>query len=208
MDLVARRRTIPTAVGEQMLGNDIGQAPARPANIGFVRRLVAAALVGVALASTAAVVQVGEASAAARYQGVFKHFKNKATDRCMVGGDVAIYDAKCDKNERRQKWERVYIKKDGMDIVALKNDKTGLCISDIGPNPTGPTFGMLECYLGRTWQHWRAWGNSWGDVILESYHTTGGIPGSELCIDGGNRVYLNRCNGDNNYHHWTYTTNV
>ncbi|MGI5182427.1 ABC transporter ATP-binding protein [Dactylosporangium sp. CA-152071] len=76
-----------------------------------------------------------------------------------------------------------------MDIVALKNGKTGLCISDIGPVPTGPTFGMLECVLARTWQQWKAWGSNWGDVMLESYHTTRDVPGRQLCIDGGNRVY-------------------
>ncbi|MER7276380.1 hypothetical protein ABT369_18205 [Dactylosporangium sp. NPDC000244] len=204
LDMVTRRRTIPTTVRKQMVGHDTDQAPARPASIGLVRRLVAAALVGVALAATAAVVQVGEASAAP-YEGVVRHFKNKATGRCMMGGDAAIYDATCDPNELRQKWERVYIKTDGMHIVALKNVKTGLCISDTGPNPPGPDFGMLDCYLARKWQQWKAWGNNWGDVILESYYSTRDSPGNQFCIDGGNRVYLNRCNGNNLYHHWSYT---
>ncbi|MER7276379.1 hypothetical protein ABT369_18200 [Dactylosporangium sp. NPDC000244] len=201
LDLVVRRRKSPAVVREQKVGRDVSQASGRRAGIGRMRRLGTAALVGVALAATAAVVQAGPASA--EYQGV-KWFKNKATGRCLEAGNVAIYDGECGRDSRYQMWEPIYIKKDGNHIVALANHASRLCIIYLEGSFRMESCKNLTADKAASWVSWKAMGASWADVVLQSYWTTKNDPGNKLCLDGNHRVEMKSCNTNSAYQHWSF----
>ncbi|MGI5182365.1 hypothetical protein ACQEVZ_39410 [Dactylosporangium sp. CA-152071] len=144
------------------------------------------------------------------YQGI-RHFKNKATGRCLQAGKVAVFDGVCEAGKRDQLWGPVYVAKDGNDIVLLVNQETGLCLSNTASSAAG--FAVTGCRpTGQGWrspdQEWKAQGTNWSDVILVSYRSLllTEVPGHSQvpsCVSGKNRVELADCNTGSAYHHWS-----
>ena len=146
----------------------------------FARRGWGAALV----AALSLVVSLMSTTPASAYVGenLLRNWENGWCLTVVTGGSVhARLD--CDSGNRNEIWQPIYIGHSSYDIVTLKNQGTGSCLSV----EDGDYLGHPACSTSSIHQQFRAEGENWNNVRLVSLF-------SGSCLEGSSPyVYMKAC---------------
>lgn len=169
-----------------------------PALRRFTRRGSAAALT-LGLSLGVSLVSAGNASALSSGDVIGTNLlRNWETGRCLdagwgdEGGVGRVYTNPCQTGNAHQTWQIIYESHSTHDVVQVKNQATGLCLSSFGGGSTLRTDACSDSYN----DYWYGVGSSWEKVQFRNLWTgtcaDSNSSGSAYhigCNSGGNQLW-------------------